>query len=391
MDFDLSPEQHDLVERGLAAGREWRGHAEKWDHENHAPIGEVTERMRELGFLGITMPVEYGGQGKSNLEYVLAVESVLRTSTTWVAAEPIFRTSGPGPAMCLMSTNEAAREKFLPEVTSGRAGCAIALTEPDFGSDLSSLETSAAQGDGGSWIINGKKKFITGAIEDSYYATFVRFDGIPGARGIGAVMTEKGAPGFEMTHGPDFVGARGVPHGELEFEDCRVPAENLLFGPGEFALLMTAFNMERLHNGSSSLGSAWAAFDLALEYAQQRRQFGREIIEFQSIYHEFADMYVQIEAARALLYKAATSSTDGKYPKALDVTVAKYFANQVMYDVSAKAVTIFGGEGTTMDNATQRIHRDSLVCRIAGGAPHVIRNTIASQLVPNVRLNQRRG
>src|SRR5262245_23722919 len=94
MDFDLSPEQQDLVERGLAAGREWRGHAEKWDHENHAPLGEVTDRMRELGFLGITMPVEYGGQGKSNLEYVLAVESVLRTSTTWVAAEPIFRTSG---------------------------------------------------------------------------------------------------------------------------------------------------------------------------------------------------------------------------------------------------------------------------------------------------------
>jgi butyryl-CoA dehydrogenase len=391
MDFDLSPEQQDLVERGLAAGREFRGFAEKWDHENHAPLDEVTARMRELGFLGITMPVEYGGQGKSNLEYVLAVESILRTSTTWVAAEPVFRTSGPGPAMCLLSSNGAAREKFLPEVTSGRHGCAIALTEPDYGSDLSSLETSATQGDNGSWIINGTKKFITGAIEDSYYATFVRFDGIPGARGIGAVMTEKGAPGFRMDRGPDFVGARAVPHGELYFDDCRVPAENLLFGPGEFALLMTAFNMERLHNGASSLGSAWAAFDLALEYAQQRRQFGREIIEFQAIYHEFADMYVQIEAARALLYKAATSSAGGKFPNAMDVTVAKYFANQVMYDVSAKAVTIFGGEGTRMDNATQRIHRDSLVCRIAGGAPHVIRNTIASQLVPNVRLSQRRS
>jgi butyryl-CoA dehydrogenase len=391
MDFDLTPEQQDLVERAAAAGREWRGHAEKWDHENHAPLDVVTERMRELGFLGITMPLEYGGQGKSNLEYVLAVESVLRTSTTWVAAEPIFRTSGAGPTICLMSSNADAREKFLPEVTSGRAGCAIALTEPDYGSDLSSLETSAVRGDAGSWIINGKKKFITGAIEDTYYATFVRFDGIAGAKGIGAVMTEKGAPGFTMTRGPDFVGARAVPHGELEFEDCRVPAENLLFGPGEFAQLMSAFNMERLHNGASSLGSAWAAFDLALEYAQQRRQFGREIIEFQAIYHEFADMYVQIEAARALLYKAATSSAGGKYPQALDVTVAKYFANQVMYDVSAKAVTIFGGEGTTMDNATQRIHRDSLVCRIAGGAPHVIRNTIASQLVPHVRLSQRRS
>jgi butyryl-CoA dehydrogenase len=390
MDFDLSPEQLDLVERGAAAGLEWRGFAEKWDHDNHAPLDAVTERMGELGFLGITMPVEYGGQGKSNLEYVLAVEAILRSSTTWVAAEPLFRTSGAGPTICLMSSNAAAREKFLPEITSGRAGCTIGITEPDHGSDMSSLETTAVRGDDGSWIINGSKKFITGAIEDSYYATFVRFDGIPGARGVGAIMTEKGMPGFTMTHGPEFVGARGVPHGELEFNDCRVPAENLLFGPGEFAQLMSAFNMERLHNGASSLGSAWAAFDLALEYAQVRRQFDREIIEFQAIYHDFADMYVQLEAARGLMYKAATSSGQGKYPQALDVTVAKYFANQVMYDVSAKAVTIFGGEGTSMENPTQRIHRDSLVCRIAGGAPHVIRNTIAGQLVPNVRLSQRR-
>ncbi|HEV8296276.1 MAG TPA: acyl-CoA dehydrogenase family protein, partial [Acidimicrobiales bacterium] len=390
MDFDLTPEQQDLVHRSVSAGNEWRPFAEQWDHDNYAPINEVTARMGELGFLGMTMPVEYGGQGKSNVEYALAVEQLVRTSTTWVAAEPLFRTSGAGPAICLLSSNAIAREKFLPAITSGRAGCTIGITEPEHGSDMTSLETTATRGDRGSWIISGEKRFITGAVEDTYYATFVRFDGIPGAKGVGAIMTEKDTPGFTMDRGPDFVGSRGVPHGNLRFDECRVPAENLLFGPGEFGQLMTAFNMERMHNAASSLGSAWAAFDLALEYAQVRRQFDREIIEFQAIYHDFADMYVQLEAARSLMFKAATSSAGGTFPNALDVTAAKYFANQVMYDVSARAVTIFGGEGTTMDNPAQRIHRDSLICRIAGGAPQVIRNTIASQLLPHRRFSQRR-
>jgi butyryl-CoA dehydrogenase len=388
MDFDLTPAQIDLVRRAREAGAEWRDHAEEWDISNKAPIDEVTKRMGELGFLGLTIPKEYGGQGLSNLDYALAVEEITRTATTWIAAEPLFRTSGAGPTICMQSTNEVARDKFLPRIVSGSDGCTIGITEPDHGSDMTSLETTAVL-DGDDVILNGHKHYITGAIEDSLYVTFVRFDGIRGAGGIGAVMVERGTPGFEMEHGPDFVGSRGIPHGELHFDDCRVPAENIMFRPGEFGRLMTAFNMERLHNASSCLGSAEAAFDETVRYTESRRQFDRDIIEFQSIYHQVADMWTSIEACRYLVYKAACSSVDGKFPRPLDVTVAKHFSNQVMYDLSGTAVLLHGGHGTEIGVAVQRIHRDSLVCRIAGGSPHMVRNTIAGQLLPHRKFSQR--
>jgi butyryl-CoA dehydrogenase len=388
VDFSLTKEQTELVERASAAGLEWRKFANSWDETNKAPLGDVTARMGELGLLGITIPVEFGGLGLTALDYALVVEAVTRSSTTWVAGEPMFRTSGAGATICMMSSNDAVREKYLPEIVSGRAGCSIAITEPDFGSDMSSLETAAVR-DGGDFIINGVKRFITGALEDRLYATFVRFDGIAGAKGVGAILVEKDTPGFEMQFGPTFVGSRGVPHGDLQYHDVRVSADNLLFGPGEFARLMKAFNMERLHNGASSLGSAQAALDEILEYSQTRRQFGREIVEFQAVYHELADMHVSIESARYLVYKAAATAEDGKFPLPMEVTLAKYLANQVMYDVSAKSVILHGGQGTTSECFSQRIHRDSLICKVAGGSPQVMRNVIASQLMPNRRFSQR--
>ena len=388
MDFELSAEQQDLVTRAAAAGAEWQGFAEEWDRSNYAPIGEVTKRMGELGFLGITIPKEFGGQGRTNVEYTLAVEEITRRATTWIAAEPLFRTSAAGPTICLMSKNHVAKEKFLPRIVTGELGCTIGITEPAHGSDMTSLETTAERR-GKEFVLNGEKHLITGAVEDSLYATFVRFDGIPGAKGVGAVMVEKGTPGFDMERGPGFVGSRGIPHGTLRFTDCHVPEENLLFGPGEFADLMKAFNMERLHNAASSIGSSEAVFDATLEYVQTRRQFDREIIEFQAIQHEVAEMWTKIEAARWLVYRAAATSIDGNFPRPMDVTLAKYFSNQVMFDVTSSGVLLHGGIGTTLGCAMQRIHRDCLVYRIAGGSPHVTRNTIASQLMPHRRFSQR--
>ncbi|MES1171151.1 MAG: acyl-CoA dehydrogenase family protein, partial [Actinomycetota bacterium] len=329
MDFELTHEQQDLVERAMAAGLEWRQFANRWDIENEAQLAEVTQRMVDLGLVGITMPTEYGGLGLTALDYVLVVEAVIRASTTWVAGEPMFRTSGPGVTMCLSSSNEAVRKKFLPDLVSGRSGAAIAITEPKFGSDMSSLETTAVR-DGDELVINGEKKFITGALEDDLYATFVRFDDIPGARGVGAVMIEKGTPGFEMQAGPTYVGSRGIPHGDLQFKNVRIPVENLLFGAGEFVRLMKAFNMERMHNAAASLGSAQAALDEALEYTQQREQFGRPIVEFQAVYHDLADMWAAVESARFLVYRAAATAEGGTMPLPQEVTLAKYVANNVM-------------------------------------------------------------
>jgi butyryl-CoA dehydrogenase len=390
MDFRLTPAQEDLVARATAAGLEYKKYANDWDLNNEAPIDEVTARMAELGLTGITIPERWGGLGLTALDYSLVVEAVVRASTSWVPGEPMFRTSGAGASILMMSSNDVVRDKYLPQVVAGDAGVALTLTEPDYGSDLSSLETKAVP-DGDDFIISGEKKYITGAIKDRLYATFVRFEDIPGARGVGAVLVERDTPALEMAKGPLFVGSRGVPHGELRFHDVRVPKENLLFGPGEFARMMKAFNMERLHNGSSSLGSAQAAFDEVLEYTQQRKQFGRDIVEFQAVYHDLADMWASIESARYLVYKAAANAEDGKFPEPLEVTLAKYAANNVMFDVSARSVILQGGRGTESDSFAQRVHRDSLVCKVAGGSPQMLRNVIAQGLMPHRKFPQRAG
>jgi butyryl-CoA dehydrogenase len=390
MDFSLTPQQQELVDRATAAGLEFKKHANEWDINNEAPIDDVTARMAELGLTGITIPKRWGGLGLTTMEYSLVVEAVVRSSTSWVPGEPMFRTSGAGASILMMSSNDAVRDKYLPDVVAGNAGVALTLTEPDYGSDLSSLETEAVP-DGDDFVITGEKKYITGAMKDRLYATFVRFDGIPGAKGIGAVLVERDTEGLEMQRGPMFVGSRGVPHGNLQFHGVRVPKENLLFGPGEFGRMMKAFNMERLHNGSSSLGSAEAAFDEALAYTQQRKQFGREIVEFQAVYHELADMWVSIESARYVVYKAAANAEDGKFPEPFEVTIGKYLANQVMFDVSARSVILQGGRGTESDSFSQRIHRDSLVCKVAGGSTQVIRNVIAQGIMPDRKFPQRAG
>jgi butyryl-CoA dehydrogenase len=389
VDFTLTPQQQDLVERATAAGLEWRKFASKWDEDNEAPFAEVTARMSELGLLGLLMPKEYGGLDLTALDYALVVEALMRTSTIWITAEPTFLATGPGAMMCQMSPNQAARDKYLPGIVAGRDGVAISISEPEYGSDMTSLETTAVL-DGDEYVINGEKKWITGAIVNTLYATFVRFDGIPGARGIGAIMVERGTPGFEMQRGPTFVGSRGVPHGDVQYHDVRVPKENLLFGPGNFGLLMRAFNIERLHNAACSLGSAEAAFDEALAWVKSREQFGRKLIEFQAVYHDIADMWTKIESARYLIHKAAASAKDGKLPEPMDVSIAKYVANNVLSDVSTRCVLLQGAHGTTTDSFAQRIHRDSLVNKVAGGSLPVLLNVIAGQLVPGQKFPQKR-
>jgi len=320
----LTKAQQELSERAFDAGMEFRDQAWKWDRDDRIPYPEIAKRMGELGFFGLCMPEEYGGQGGTAIEYFLATSAIFRGAQFWAPGEPLFATSGPGPSMILLAEDEAVREKYLPDLVAGKVGCAIALTEPEHGSDLTHLEASAVL-DGDEYIVNGEKSFITGALENELYAVFVRFDDIPGAKGIGAIVIDADAPGFIMDRGPEFLGARGIPHGDLHFKDVRVPKGNLIQGPGKFANLMTAFNLERLHNVAFNLGMAEAAFDEASAYTRKREVFGRPIIEFQSAYHTLADVWVQIEAHRALGLRAAQTAIDGRFPNALDVSIAKIF------------------------------------------------------------------
>jgi butyryl-CoA dehydrogenase len=387
MDFEFTPDQEQLRERAREAGLRWRDQVARWDAEDEAPYAEVAASMAEYGLLGLTMPARYGGQELTALDYVLVVEELFRHSQHWITGEPTFCSTGPGPSLVLLAESEATRAKFMPDIVSGRKGCAIALTEPDHGSDLTHLETTAVL-DGDDYVVNGSKRFITGCPINELYATFVRFDGIPGARGIGAVVAEKGTPGLRLERGARFVGSRGVPHGEMYFENCRIPQENLIAGPGRFAQLMAAFNMERIHNSTYSLAFAEAAFDEAVAYCEKRQAFGKDIIEFQATYHSLVDMWLDIESHRLLTYRAAATADEGRFPKALESSLSKLSGCLVLPQVTLKAMVLSGGDGTTLDFPVQRLHRDAVAAMVAGGSPPVLKNAIASQLFPHRRFSQ---
>ena len=389
MNIDLTPAQQDLKERAYKAGREFAELAFKWDEEDKVDYRAVSDRMGELGFFGLTAPKDVGGKGGDCMDYLLAVSEAIRASGSWILGEPMFCTTGPGPSMLMLSENKALREKFLLDVVSGRKGCAIALSEPDHGSDLTHLETSAVA-DGDSFIVSGKKSFVTGAMYNELYATFVRFDGIPGAKGIGALVIESNSPGFTMTRGPEFLGTRSIPHGDVTLEKVRVPKENLIIGPGQFARLMTAFNMERLHNCAVSLGGMLGAYDEASAYVQKRHAFGRPVIEFQAVYHALADVAVTIEAHRLMSYRAAAGAIDGKYPRMQEVTMAKLFGGTQVPVVTMKCLEMMGGIGVTKKSVTQRLNRDAVTNLVAGGAPAVLRNSIAATLFPDRKFPQTR-
>lgn len=386
MDLALTSDQARLSERAFEAGRRFRDLGADWDLNDEAPYRDIVNKMGGLGFFGISMPKKYGGQGKTALDYFLAAEGVFRGSQNWLCCEALFCTSGPGPTMLLLA-EDPVRERYLPDIVAGRRGCNIALTEPEHGSDLTNLETTATRV-GDELVLNGHKSYVTGALVNDLHAVFVRFDDIPGAKGIGAVLVEDAHPGVHVERGPRFVGDRGIPHGDLKLDSARMPADNLIIGPGSFGRLMSAFNMERLHNCAFWLGSAEAAFDEASAFVRHRHSFGRPIIEFQSVYHDLADMWTNIEAHRMLCHRAAASAVEGRYPDAQDVTTAKLFGATMGPQVTLKALELHGGYGATLDYSIQRLHRDAISNVVAGGSPAILRNTIAAGLFPDIRFSQ---
>ncbi len=387
MDFNLSAGQLALQTRAREVGMRWRGQYAKWDAEDQAPYREVVASLRDAGLLGLTIPKEYGGKGGDALDYAIVVEELIRTSRSWILGEGPFATTGPGPSMILLAQEERTREKYLPPIVNGEIGCAIALTEPNHGSDLTELETTAVP-DGSDFIINGHKRFITGSPHNELYTVFARFDGIKGARGVGCVLVEKGTPGCELLRGAEWFGVRGMPHGEVILTDCRVPKENVVRGAGHFRELMTGFNMERLHNSIYSLALAGIAYDEAVAYTEKRKSFGKEIIQYQSVYHDLVDMYLAIDVQRLLTWRAAATAEQGVFPRVLESTLSKLNGSQMAPQVTLTAVKLHGGDGVTKEFPVQTALRDAVTALVAGGAPAVLKNTIAAQLYPHRRFSQ---
>ncbi|HEY0318406.1 MAG TPA: acyl-CoA dehydrogenase family protein [Solirubrobacterales bacterium] len=376
--FELTDEQRELKgTAGRVARDRYRPKAAEWDEARTVFPDEERRFLGELGLLGISLPEEYGGSGLPIFDTLLAIEEFAKECRP--AAFQVFEAnSGPAQVINHLGTEEQ-KARWLPPVIAGKAAIALGISEPDAGSAATDMTTHAVL-DGDEYVVNGVKRWISNGGYADQYLVYVRLDDQPGSRGIGALVVEADTPGFSYGIQEKLMGFRGIPSCDLIFEDVRVPAENLLVGPGGFRDLFRAFSIERLGNSTMSLAIGQAALERSLEYAQERIQFGKALIEFQGVQLILADMLNQVYGARLLIYGAALDA-GAELPDPLRVSIAKCTANEMAKRVSDLAMQVHGGNGYTEDYAIERLHRDAHGWAIAGGTPTMQRIRILSELL----------
>ncbi len=372
MDFTLSEDDRKLVELLDRIGAE-RLRPKAWQRRiENGPPADNMRLLGELGVLGICLPVELGGEGRDALSGILAVEHIARwCPRTGISA--LMAIAGPGMFIAKWGTEEQ-KAKYIPPIRSGEANMAISLTEPQAGSALTDLATRAEIRDG-VCVLNGQKTFCSHAGWARNILVFCRF--APGTGGIGAVIVDRDTPGFTLSE-PHYHMC-GTPWWELYFDNARLPAENVLFAGDGFRKLMSSYSLERCAAGASSIGIAQAAFDMARDYAVERKQFGRPICEFQFVQDKLANMYLALEQARLLLYKAVGSS-QGSAGR-LESSAAKVACTEAAVFVCDQAMQIFGGSGMSQELPLEWMYRMVRTATVAGGTSDIHRGMIASELV----------
>lgn len=374
--FDLTDEQLELRDMTARLARERHApHAQQWDAERQPLPDAERRRLADLGLIGMALPEEYGGGGRPLLDALLVIEELAKVSM--MGAFPVFEgCTGPARVVELFGT-QAQKERLLPPVIAGEKTIAVAISEPEAGSAATDVSIRARI-EGAEVVIDGSKRWCSGAGHAEQYLVYVRLGAEPGAKGIGGVLVDKETPG--LTFGPreTLMGWRGVPSADMFFDDVRVPIENLIVEQGGFKRLFTAFSIERLGNSTSSLALAQAALDRTAAYVQERKQFGKEIVEFQTVQTMLADMVIQVEAARLLIWRAAVHAGTGA-PVPLEASVAKCFANEMAKRVTDLAIQLHGGYGYSAEYEVERMHRDAHGWAIAGGTPTIQRMRIASE------------
>lgn len=387
MDFQLTDDQKSLQEAARRFAQEQLPDLARELEETCKPVPhEWMKRYAELGFLGINVAEEYGGLGMGNLEALLVVEEFAKISSA--VAFPVFE-SCVGPVRAIEHfASDSLKQKVIPRVCSGDTVVAISMSEPDAGSALTDLRTTATV-NGDTVTLNGTKRWCSGGGHAEGYVVYCRFDNVPGAKGIGAVYVEKGTDGLSFGPQEQLMGFRGVPSSDLYFDNVTVPADNIVVPGGGFKRLMEAFDLERCGNATMSLGQASGALEDVLDYVQERKQFGRPIVEFQGVQIKLAEMKLRVEAARLLIHRAAKNAEDGM-PSILDSSLAKCFANEISREVTGTAVQLMGGYGYSKEYPMERRLRDSWGWGIAGGAIDIQKVNIASAMVGR-RFNQRAG
>lgn len=386
IDFTLTEEQEALREAaGRLAADVYAPVILEWDAERTFLPDAERLRLAELGFLGMGLPEAYGGGDASLFESLLVIEEIAKKNQ--IAAFQVFEANtGPARVIELFGSDEQ-KARLLPPIIEGRATMAVAISEPDAGSAATDL-TTAARLEGDHYVVNGMKRWCSGGGHAEQYLVYVRLTDDVGARGIGAIIVDKETEG--LTFGPqeNLMGFHGIPSADLFFDDVRVPTENLIVGAGGFRDLFTAFSIERLGNATMSLAIGQACLDLTAGYVEERQQFGKDIVEFQSVQVELANMIMQVEAARLLIWKAAAKAGRGA-PDPLEASMAKCFANEMAKKVSDIAIQLHGGNGYSTEYGIERYHRDAHGWALGGGTPTIQRVRIVSQYL-NRSFNQRR-
>jgi alkylation response protein AidB-like acyl-CoA dehydrogenase len=378
MDFELTEEQQQ-VKRAVRefAEAEIRPHVLAWDEAQHFPK-ELFPKMGELGLTGVIFPEEFGGAGMGYVEYVTIIEELSRVDGSIglsIAAHNSLCTNH----IFQYGTDEQ-RRRFVTPLAKGEKLGAWGLTEPGSGSDASGLRTTAVR-QGGGWVINGSKNFITHGISGDTCVVLAFTDREMRSRGISAFVVERGTKGFIAGKKENKLGVRASETASIIFEDCFVPAENLLGERGRgFVNAMQILDGGRISIAALALGIAQGAFESALKYAQERRQFGQPIFDFQAIQFKLADMATHLDAARLLTYRAAWLK-DNKKPTTKESAMAKLYASEMSVKVCEEAIQILGGYGYTKDYPPEKHWRDSKLCTIGEGTSEVQRLVIARQLV----------
>jgi len=378
MNFSLTKEQ-ELVKQMVRefAINEVKPIAAEIDVTERFPMENV-EQMARYNMLGIPFPTEFGGAGGNNVSYAMTVEELSKVcGTTGVIVSA--HTSLCGAPIYQFGTQEQ-KEKYLTPLAKGEKLGAFGLTEPNAGTDAAGQQTTAVL-EGDHYVLNGSKIFITNGGVADIFVVFAMTDKSKGTRGISAFIVEKDFPGFSIGKVEEKLGIRASSTTELVFENCIVPRENLLGKEGKgFAVAMQTLDGGRIGIAAQALGLAQGALDEAVAYMKERKQFGKSIAAFQGLQWMVADMDVQIEAARLLVYKAAYKKDMGQ-PYSVEAARAKLYASEVAMDVTTKAVQLFGGYGYTKEYPVERMMRDAKITEIYEGTSQVQRMVIAGSIL----------
>ncbi|HZF18899.1 MAG TPA: acyl-CoA dehydrogenase family protein [Burkholderiales bacterium] len=369
MDFRLTPEQEQFrdsarrfAEQHLAAGAHERAHASgyPWD---------VARLMASQGLLGITVAEADGGQGGTLMDAVMAIEAV---AAVCPRSADVVQAGNFGPLRVLAEYGSPSqKQRFLKKLLSGESVIAVGMTEPEAGSAVTDLKTTAIR-EGTGYRVNGSKIFTTHSAYADLILTYVRFG--PGVSGIGSVLIEKSSAGLQRGKTSSFMS--GEEWAELRFDNVFVPEEMVLLKEGGFKKQIAGFNVERIGNAARSLALGRYAYERAREWAMQRKQFGRLLCEFQGLQWKFAEMKMKLDAGQLLLYRAAVNADRG-FPSPEETAIAKAFCNQAGFDVANEALQVMGGLGYTQEELVEYCVRRCRGWMIAGGSIEILKNRIA--------------